>query len=135
MTYEPDTLSSIPPVREIPHYHGDAVRALFVVEATVLVVAASMAASLPLSVAGAILAAVVLVVAAGITNPAQAWIHYINEALAGLGTIIFGMRAIDTYRACVDISFVFVLALALMSLVALYLATRTIRGLLLRPLP
>ena len=29
-------------------------------------------------------------VAAGITNPALAWIHYANALLAILGTLIFG---------------------------------------------
>ena len=132
MAFDTNIPSHAPPVREIPHYHGDALRAIFVAEAAVLVVGAAMAVALPLSTAAAVLAAIVLVVAAGVTNPAQEWIHYVNGVLAVLGTFVFGVRAIDTYRGGVDTSFVFVLALALMSLAALYLATRTIRGMILR---
>lgn len=122
---------SIPRRRELPHYHGDAVRALFVVSAIVLIVAQSTGADLPLSTSGAVISAVILVIAAGITNPGQFWIHWINAALAMLGTLTFGVSAIEHYRTGVsifDASFLYIEALALLSLVALYFTTRTIRG-------
>jgi hypothetical protein len=129
---------SVPPLRGIPHYHGDVVRALFVVAAVLIVVGAAMSAALPVPALGAIAFAVVLILAAGITNPATGWIHWANAALALVSSLIFGYAAVATYRtggALADpTSFAFTLALALVSLMALYLATRTIRGMLLREL-
>ncbi len=120
----------------IPHYHGDAVRGLFLVSALVLIVAQSTGAQLPLSTVGAVIVAVALVVSAGITNPAQSWIHWINAFFAVLGTFLFGTTAVEHYRAGMsffDPSFAYVEALAFLSLFALYFTTRTIRGFYLRP--
>jgi len=137
MTFEGigDSNLGVPPHREVPHYHGDAVRVLFVTSAVLLIVAQSTGAELPLSTFGTIASAVMLVVAAGITNPAQFWIHWFNAVLAMAGTLRFGTTAVEHYRSGIslfDPSFVYVEALALLSLVALYFTTRTIRGLHLR---
>lgn len=121
----------IPPRHIIRHYHGDNVRVLFVVSAIVIIVAQSTGADLPLSTTGAVISAVLLVVAAGITNPAQGWIHWLNAFIAVFGTLIFGMTAVGRYRSGMSVfdpSFTYIEALALLSLVALYLTTRTIRG-------
>lgn len=126
----------VPPRHIIPHYHGDAVRALFFAGAVILIVAQSTGADLRLSTGGAITFAVLLVVAAGITNPTKTWIHWLDAALAILGTFFFGSTAVEHYRAGInvfDVSFVYIEALALLSLVALYFVTRTIRGFRLRP--
>jgi len=126
----------VPPHREIPHYHGDVVRVIFVVSAVVLIVAKSTGADLPLSTLGTVTGAVILAVAAGITNPAQFWIHWLNTVLSIYGTILFGMTAIGSYRAGIsffDPSFFYVEVLALLSLIALYFTTRTVRGLHQRP--
>ncbi len=131
MTYEGNGGSTVPPKREIPHYHGDEVRVIFVIGAIVLIVAQSTGANLPLSTAGAVISAALLVIAAGITNPAQYGIHWVNALIATAGTILFGITAVSRYRAEVslfDPSFVYVEALALLSLIALYFTTRTIRG-------
>lgn len=127
---------SIPRLRELSHYHGDSVRALFVMSALILVVAQSMGAELPLSTGGAVLAGVLLVITAGITNPDAKWIHWVNAFLAVWGTLLFGNSAVAHYRAgfgMLDSSFVYIEALAILFLVALYLTTRTIRGLLQKP--
>lgn len=130
--------TSVPPAHEIPHYHGDAVRALLVILAVILIVAEGMGAALPLGTVLTVALAVILVLAAGITNPAQKWIHVADAILAGIGTILFGSAAIGDYRAdgilADPLSFTFALALALVSLIALYLSTRTIRGMLIKPL-
>ena len=138
MPFDGDGGESVPRHREIPHYHGDAVRVLFFVSAIVLVVAQSTGAELPLSTTGAVISAVVLVVAAGITNPAQTGIHWINALLAVIGTLLFGTTAVAHYRAgasVFDFSFAYIEALALLSLVALYFTTRTIRGISQRQKP
>ncbi len=129
----------VPPRREIPHYHGDGVRVLFVVSAVLLIVAQSTGADLPLSTAGTVVSAVLLVIAAGITNPSQYGIHWMNAGIAIFGTLVFGITAVGRFgryhagTSLFDPSFVYVEALALLSLVALYLTTRTIRGLKQRP--
>lgn len=136
MTFEGNGGDIVPPHFEIPHYHGDEARVLFVIGAIVLVVAQSTGAELPLSTLGSVVAAIILVVAAGITNPAQYQIHWANALIAIVGALLFGTAAVDHYRAGVsffDSSFVYVEALALLSLVALYFTTRTIRGLNQRP--
>lgn len=122
---------SVPPRRDIPHYHGDGVRVIFVVGAVVLIVAQSTGAVLPLSTFEAVVCAIFLVIAAGITNPAQHGIHWMNAFIALVGTLLFGTSAINHYRAGLSIfdpSFVYIEALALLSLFALYFTTRTIRG-------
>ncbi len=126
----------IPPHVDIPHYHGNEVRALFLIGALVLILGQSTGAELPLSSGGAVLFAAALVIAAGITNPRQTWIHWVNGLFAVIGTLLFGTAAVNHYRAgteAVAWSFVYVEALALLSLTALYFTTRTIRGILLRP--
>lgn len=122
----------IPSHREIPHYHGDEARVLFVVGAIILIVAQSTGADLPLSTISSVASAVLLVIAAGITNPAQYGIHWANAVISVIGALLFGTFAVDHYRAGVSIfdsSFVYVEVLALLSLLALYFTTRTIRGL------
>lgn len=131
MTFEGNGGESIPARPVVPHYHGGEVRALFVISAVVLVVARSTGADLPLSTFGTVASAVALVVAAGITNPAQFWIHWMNAFLAMSGTLLFGTAAVENYRSEItifDSSFVYVEALAILSLIALYFTTRTIRG-------
>jgi len=126
----------VAPRRRIPHYHGESTRVLFVISAIVLIVAQSTGSNLPLSTMGSVIVALALVIAAGITNPAQGWIHWLNALLAAAGALIFGITAVDNYRAGVSIfdpSFIYVEALALLSLLALYFTTRTIRGFHLRP--
>jgi hypothetical protein len=134
MTYtgdERDVGEMIPPRRVTPHYHGDNVRALFFVGALILIVAQSTGADLPVSTFGAVIAAVVLVVAAGITNPAQPGIHWFNALLCVIGALLFGTSAVAHYRAGIsafDPSFTYIEALTILSLAALYFTTRTIRA-------
>lgn len=136
MTYEGNGGTNVPHKREIPHYHGDEVRVIFVISALVIVIAQSTGADLPFSTVGAVISSAVLVIAAGVTNPAVLWIHWFNALLAFGGTILFGTSAVDRYRAGIsflDTSFIYLEALALLSLIALYLTTRTIRGIFQRP--
>ena len=138
MTFEGSGGDSVPQRRIIPHYHGDQVRVIFVIGALVIIVAQSTGADLPLSTVGAVVSATMLVIAAGITNPLLHWIHWLNEFLAITGTLLFGSTVVRNYRAGAsffDPSFIFLEALALLSLIALYLTTRTIRGKLIRSNP
>jgi hypothetical protein len=126
---------SVPPHPGVPHYHGRIVRALFLIGALILIVAQSTGADLPLSTFGTVFGATVLVIAAGITNPNHFWIHWLNALLAVLGALIFGTSVIERYRdgaRLFESSFAIIEGLALMSLIALYFTTRTIRGIYLR---
>lgn len=131
-----DDGDGVPPRRNVPHYHGDSVRVIFVVSAIVLIVAQSTGAELPLTTTEAVVSAVALVVAAGITNHALFLIHWVNAILSVTGTILFGTNAVEYYRAGIsasNVSFVYIEALTLLSLLALYFAIRTVRGFHLRP--
>lgn len=135
MTFEGSGGGNVPQRHKIPHYHGDQVRVIFVIGALVIVFAQSTGADLPLSTFGAVVSATMLVIAAGITNPALHWIHWLNALLAITGTLLFGSTVVGNYRAGAnffDPSFIFLETLALLSLVTLYLTTRTIRGKLIR---
>lgn len=121
-----------------PHYYGGIVRMLFIAAGLVLLVAATTGATLPLSGNAAIVSAIVLVVLAGVTNPSQLWIHWVNGIIAIFETALFGVSAYNHYHASnivSDPSFFFVEVLAVLFLVSLYYATKTIRGIHLRPLP
>jgi len=128
--------TGVPQRREVKHYHGDTTRALFVAAAILLIVAKSTGADLPLTTTGTVMSAILLVIAAGIINPAEGWIHWFNAIIAVCGTLLFGITAIHKYSDHVsftDSSFIYVEALTLLSLVALYLTTKTIRGYQQRP--
>lgn len=137
MTFEGNGGEQIVPRKHrVLHYHGDEMRVIFFVGAIVLIVAQSTGADLPLSTIGAVTAAVMLVIAAGITNPDHFWIHWFNAFLAVVGVLVFGTSAVGHYRAgmsVLDPSFTYTEALSLLSLFALYFTTRTIRGILQRP--
>lgn len=125
----------LPPRPHVRHYYGDTVRILFVAIAIAMVVGETTGAALPLSATTAVIAAITFAVAAGITNPGQKWIHYINEALAILGALIFTTSAALHWRAGAgffDPSYFFTELVAILSIIALYFTTKTLRGLLLR---
>lgn len=136
MSIEGNGGASIPMPKSLPHYFGHSIRVIFIISALLLIVAASTGAVLPLSTGGAVLAAIVLVVAAGISTPQFHWIHWLNGGLAVWGTVLFGTSAVRYYRAgagVLDPTFIFVEALAFLFLGAVYFATRTIRGFFQRP--
>ena len=118
------------------HYHGDTLRGLFVIGAVVMIIGTSTGANLPLSTLGTVIFAVVLMVVAGATNPEQSWINWVNAVIAVVGAILFGNDAITHYRAVgtlFDMSYLYSEALALLFLVSIYFAIKTVRGMALRP--
>jgi len=136
MNFEGSGEENIPQHRSQPHYHGDEVRDLFLISALIIVFAKSTGAEIPLSTTGAVASAAILVIAAGIVNPKQIWIHWFNALLAIIGTLLFGRAAVAHYSSArvsiFEPSFIYVEALAILSLIALFFTTRTIRGILLR---
>jgi hypothetical protein len=138
MYYQEDAPQYEQPRALMRHYHGDATRILFMTVAILMFVGATLGADLPFSSFGTVLFAVVLVVAAGVTNPAQKWIHYINVVLAVFGMLTYGPSAIDHYNGGAmvwSITFFVIEGAVLLFLLALYFTVKTVRGVSLRPNP
>lgn len=115
---------------QIAHYHGDYVRMLFVVAAILMLVMQFTGDNLPLTPPALIVFVAVLVIAAGITSPAQRLIHWVNLLLSFLGLALFGSIATARLHSIADFFTHDGIAgvIALVFLCALYLATRTVRG-------
>lgn len=127
---EEQPFHEIPDTRT-PHYHGDAVRILFVIAAGLAFLAEMLDGNLPFPAAITVVMVIVLVVAAGITNPVQQWIHWFNMAISVLGLMIFGGLALTRFKNDAPFSESFIVGcLAVVFLLSLYLATRTVRGLM-----
>lgn len=118
------------------HYYGDTVRILFVIAAALLFLSQFIGNPFMTSFSALILA-VILVIAAGLTNPVQSWIHWVNIFLSGLCLILFGSIAITRYQETASIfgSTAIVMLLELVFLFALYSAIKTLRGTLMRDAP
>ena len=113
------------------HYHGDTVRILFLSAAALIFATRFIGNELPFSFGAIMLLVLALVIAAGITNPAQRWIHTVNMLLAVAGTITFGGLAFARIDAVEKLFSEdgLVALIAFLFLAALYFATRTVRGL------
>src|SRR3989344_2974263 len=119
------------------HYHGDIVRVLFVVAATLMFFAEFSGANLPFSSAVSIFIIVLLVVTAGLTNPVQMWVQWMNTGISAFGLLLFGGVALAHFRGGNDFfgNGIFVALLSITFLLALYFATRTLRALILYGMP
>ncbi|KND47329.1 MAG: hypothetical protein AB199_02790 [Parcubacteria bacterium C7867-004] len=114
------------------HYHGDLVRGLFVAAAVLVFLTQFIGARLPYSSGGLILIILVLVIAAGITNPVQRWIHWANAAISVIGVLMFGGLALarfDSNPAFLSQN-VIVPIIAVIFIGTLYFSTATVRGFL-----
>lgn len=112
------------------HYHGDVVRALFLTNA-ILIFATKFVAETPMFSFGAMMLLILtLVIAAGITNPAQRWIHTVNMLVSIAGVLTFAWLSFSRIESAAQLlSGDGLLAIiALLFLASLYLATRTVRG-------
>ena len=124
---------------EVPgpsHYYGDVVRILFVV-AAVLILLAQVIGTPFLTAQAAIASAVALIIAAGLTNPVQSWIHWVNSILAAGGLLICANFVLERFKTSPN--FIMdgwiVLALTVIFVCALYSAIKTLRGSMMRGAP
>lgn len=118
------------------HYYGDTVRILFVV-AGVLLLASQFIGSPFLTPIAVLLLTVILVISAGLTNPVQTWIQWSNLALSALCLLLFGSIALSRFQETGDVfgqNFI-ILLLVIIFVGALYSATKTLRGTLMRDAP
>ncbi len=127
---------TVRPLPEGPkHYYGDIVRMLFV-GAAVLILAAQGIGGAFLTVGASLVAVLVLAVAAGLTNPVQSWIHWVNIFISGIGLLVSGSVFFVRFRGDAGFgSAVIALLLALIFIFALYSSTKTLRGVLMRDAP
>jgi hypothetical protein len=128
--------STLRPLPEGPkHYYGDVVRILFVC-AAVLILAAQVVGGAFLTVGASLVAVIVLAVAAGLTNPVQAWIHWANIFISAIGLLASGSVFLVRFRSEDGIqSSIIALILTLIFVFALYSSTKTLRGVLMRGAP
>lgn len=113
------------------HYHGDQVRGLFVAIAILAFLTQFIGTKLPLTTAALMVIIIVLVIAAGITNPAQHWIHWVNLAISIIGVLLFGSFALSRLHEGMGLVSQngLIAIIAVLFVIALYFTTRTIRGL------
>ena len=112
------------------HYHGETVRVIFVIAAILVFLTQYVGTKLPLSTGFTMVLIVTLVVAAGITNPVQRWIHWANTGISILGLLIFGGLALSKFGTnggvVSDKGLIAILAILFVG--SLYFSTRTLRG-------
>lgn len=114
------------------HYHGDMVRALFITEAVLIFLTRFIGTQMPFSTGGLMMVIIILIIAAGITNPVQQWIHWLNVGIAALGLLLFGGIALARLQSAADlVTHNGLVAIIAMSFIAsLYFTTATVRGML-----
>lgn len=118
------------------HYYGDIVRILFVVGAALIFLSDFLPGPFLTPIASLVIS-VLLIVAAGLTNPVQAWIHWINVLFSGLLLILFGSIAVARYQdtGMLALSTWLILVLVFIFICALYSSIKTLRGVLMRGAP
>jgi len=91
----------------------------------------------PIDVVDSIVAITVLLVLAGLTNPKQKWTAYANVIVATIGAGVLEYYAIDAYRSHSGGAIFFWVnqALAVTFILALYYATKTLRGMYIKTSP
>lgn len=132
----------IPYHGDAPHdglrqYCGDCVRILYVLAAVLLFAIQFTGIDLPFTVFGAILMMLILVLAAGFTNPVLGWMQWVNLFIALFGTLLFGTLSLAGLRAGAPVfpDGFLIGALTIVFLISLYFAGRTLRGYLMRGTP
>lgn len=110
------------------HYYGDTVRKLFLYIAILMLVGAAFFKEYLMPPLITVLGVLVFALAAGITNPKQAFSVFFDFLVSLGGTLIFGYMSILTYKDFPFLFFLVNLVLALFSLYALYLSSKTLRG-------
>lgn len=117
------------------HYYGDTVRKFFLIGAVFMLLSLPfMSAFLSIPLYVSILAAIGIGVFAGITNPQQAWAAVLDFLIALTAVIVFEYHAVSGYSAYSFTHRTFWVnqILAVNFLIALYFATKTVRGMLLK---
>jgi len=123
--------------KSVPHYYGDTVRTLFMFAGLVMVVTTPMFSTfLPASTLISLGAMIVVAISAGLTNPEQEWVLLLNSLVAVGAFGIFEFYAVDAYQADTNIMYTYLFwinqLLAVTFFVAMYYASKSLRGQLLK---
>lgn len=129
-----DVIETKPPgERKIPHYHGDITRSLLVVAATLMLVGIPFFKDrVPFPLSLTIIVVVVLIFLAGLTNPKQVWLTFLEVVASASGFFVFEYYALFKFTNFTDIFFWANQTLALLFFFAFYFSTKTLRGFYLR---
>lgn len=117
------------PMAPMAHYYGDIVRKLFLTAGVLILLALPFAvAYVPWPAPVLLLVVLAVTMVAGLTNPKQVWVMWLNVAVAGVGLLAFEWHAIGRVGTPPSWIFVFDQALALIFFFALYYSIKTLRG-------
>lgn len=119
----------------IPHYYGDQVRRFFILGALYISVAIFFFPDFVDQAPVAFIIALVILIAlaAGLTNPKQSFTAMLNMALAAALFALFQYEAVYGYQTNVELGLSIIRqGAAIIFLIALYFATKTVRGLMVR---
>jgi|SRR3989338_1145936 len=127
---------------QIEHYHGDAVRTLFIVAGLIMVFSYPFFRSFisePISLS--IIGSIILAVFGGLMNPKQKWVIFLNTVIPVIAFMFFEYYAVITYldllpaeKTIKNVHGAFFWTnqvLAIIFFFATYLSTKTLRGALL----
>lgn len=120
---------------KVPHYYGDYTRLLFLAAALVMLVnLPRFMGFLSTPPVFSIIAIIILVLAAGLTNPRQAFSETLNVAISLGGFIIFDFYTVITYKSETYSWYFFYInmLLSVIFLLALYFSVKTLRAKALR---
>ena len=128
------SLKTLLGIGRFPHYYGDIVRLLFFLAGTILLLGLPLLRDLiPVPFYVTIFAILAVVFVAGLTNPAQKWLSFVDVVTSSIGFIVFEYYAVLTFSSADDFFFFLInQTLAALFLFAFYFATKTMRGFLVK---
>src|SRR3989344_9204096 len=121
-----DDYAPHPYAENIPHYHGDAVRQLFISAAALMLIGApfyadSLRTELPFEIVGAL----ILAALAALANPHKKLALVADAIAAGVGLVIYKTWALYTYHDSTWMQFVLREVIAIIFLSAFYFSMKT----------
>lgn len=117
------------PPTALPHYYGDKVRQIFLTGGLIMLITTPFFNQyLPLPAFLPLVAVLVIALIAGLTNPMQRWVMIVNVVASLIALISFEYHAISQFKAIPWLLFGIDQLLAILFFFALYLSTKTLRG-------
>jgi hypothetical protein len=111
------------------HYYGDQIRVLFVIAGILMLLGLPLFQDkIPFSVWFSVGAIIVLIFLAGLTNPKQVWVSFLNTAASLIGFAVFEYYALTNSISLFEGFFLVNQLLAIIFLIAFYLSSKTLRG-------
>ena len=112
-----------------PHYYGDTTRQIYLFMALIMLIATPFYYNkLPISAPVSVFSILILATIAGLTNPKLRSVIVFDFLVSIFMFLAFGWEAISSYKVSADMFFFTNLILSILSLFALYLSSKTLRG-------